>query len=190
MKRVRGGAPNLRVRRPAAEFQGPVDFDELGVSGEYTRKPKFSNLENIANVMFTWVPETNFQNSEQVISALTSLRFKNGKQVVDDTINNWRDVNQVLMDYGWEFFVNYSESCFDEREFLFNQPALDLGRQKIQKEVDTILYERKGTVGIGKCDNCGCKELVQTTMQTRGADEAKTEFRQCVNCGFQWRVGG
>lgn len=168
-------------------FQAPSLSND---PSDYINKKKFSNIDMMVNTMILWVGDK-FDSSEQVINALRPMKFLNGKDVFDDiNYDMWKEVVNMFIIDGYDKTMAYIQVQVDYESFIFNQPAMQPGRDKILQEMNIIMYERKGTVGLGKCANCGCKELVQTTMQTRGADEGKTEFRQCVRCGFQWRVGG
>lgn len=40
------------------------------------------------------------------------------------------------------------------------------------------------------CINCGDKNVFFTTIQTRSADEAATQFYRCLSCGKEWRQRG
>ena len=41
---------------------------------------------------------------------------------------------------------------------------------------------------ITQCPKCGSRKLIETSVQTRSADEAATSFFKCTKCEYKWKV--
>lgn len=41
--------------------------------------------------------------------------------------------------------------------------------------------------GMTQCPKCKSRRVRTNEMQTRGCDESKTQFNQCVECKHQWK---
>jgi len=52
----------------------------------------------------------------------------------------------------------------------------------IDKDKENILPKTKE-----ECENCGNKEAVYWTVQTRAGDEPETKFLRCTKCEHTWR---
>jgi len=53
----------------------------------------------------------------------------------------------------------------------------------INKKIETMPKTEK------ECPSCGHEKAFYYLAQTRGADEAETQFFECVKCAYRWREG-
>lgn len=111
-----------------------------------------------------------------------------GKQVVNmyDRDNIMEIINMLVKD-GFDKTYEYLSGVTAPQDIIWNQPAMDEGRNKIIREISVEQMEEKGTVGAGKCRRCPSTELVFATKQTRSGDEPETVTVRCVKCSCTWR---
>ena len=62
----------------------------------------------------------------------------------------------------------------------------------LEQERITVISEEQAkirTMPMTKveCPKCGNREAYWWMVQTRGADEASTQFFRCTKCGYTWR---
>jgi len=60
---------------------------------------------------------------------------------------------------------------------------------KKEMEVEVIDNDKENILPKTKeeCENCGNKEAVYWTVQTRAGDEPETKFLRCTKCEHTWR---
>lgn len=75
----------------------------------------------------------------------------------------------------------------DPNYILWEQSAMDIGRDQVNRELAVQQTEMEGVKGIGKCRHCGSTEVIYRLKQTRSGDEGLTTFAQCVMCRKGWK---
>jgi DNA-directed RNA polymerase subunit M/transcription elongation factor TFIIS len=83
---------------------------------------------------------------------------------------------------------NYARSI---RLLLKGEKYEDILTQlKMNVQVSEVVVENTDDMvveGMTKCPKCKSRRVRTTEMQTRGCDESKTQFNQCVECKHQWK---
>lgn len=76
-----------------------------------------------------------------------------------------------------------SYSAKDKVKIVSNEKLKEKEKIGIIKDKDTDVFP----VTNATCPKCGNNEAYFWTVQTRGADEAETQFFRCVKCKNTWR---
>lgn len=132
-------------------------------------------------------------------------------KIYEIVLNNFLSQYKIksLANYEWIFqiYVNNIISMIDSTSENYNEEfAEDLKKEKYEilsekyinkkywkkykdledkrKEINTKLEPNSNI----PCKKCGLKTIFNDRKQTRGADEPMTEFYNCLNCGFMWRL--
>lgn len=61
------------------------------------------------------------------------------------------------------------------------EDAFKLHSETVEKKM--IIHD-----GVNKCGKCGSRKVLDTSMQTRSADEAMTHFFKCTICKNSWKT--
>lgn len=180
MRRI-AGQENIKVQRKGNNFEVPVPEinlkqQDFGVNTLIARLEHFKLNGNI----------TGIEDINSFVGILRQSKFQDGSRLFA-TQDMWKEVLDLILTQGIEFTLNYIANAKDYDDYIFNQPCMDIGKHRVNQEVNNILFERKGQTGLGTCPNCGCKELKMVSKQLRSADEGETSIRMCVNCEFELR---
>jgi DNA-directed RNA polymerase subunit M/transcription elongation factor TFIIS len=71
------------------------------------------------------------------------------------------------------------------------QRIKDITNEHFQAErTDAVIADqmKRGTKSEHQCRKCKKFNVSMYAMQTRGADEPMTEFYNCRDCGYGWRI--
>lgn len=174
--RIRG---NVAGKARAVRRQDNFQVDEASAVVEESRK----SVEDIILQSAAMWTEDDTQ-----VSTLFEARYTDGTPVLNEYDRDISlEVLQLIADNGFDATMTIITSAANYEDLIWNQPIMDLAKEKIQLETDMITYEPQGTVGLGTCRRCGGKELVSGTMQLRSGDEGMTEIYKCVKCNFEWK---
>jgi DNA-directed RNA polymerase subunit M/transcription elongation factor TFIIS len=65
-----------------------------------------------------------------------------------------------------------------------------MAKLNINATVSEVIVENTDHLvveGMTQCPKCRSRRVRTNEMQTRGCDESKTQFNQCVECKHQWK---
>lgn len=82
--------------------------------------------------------------------------------------------------------------CDFKKPMTVEEPITRGVRGHLGQESITVISEDQAkirTMPVTKveCPKCGNREAYWWMVQTRGADEASTQFFRCTKCGYTWR---
>ena len=140
---------------------------------------------------------------ETEIDLLKNLKFKDGKTLTEKEIKKIIDTGYVkekkhiieisgLIDIlGIKETIVYLTKCRSENKDFLNMLKSSIifseARRKYFLDLTADMRSTSNmTESIYKCPKCGSKKVKSIVKQTRGADEATTEFNSCV-CGYSWK---
>lgn len=140
---------------------------------------------------------------ENETDLLKNLKFKDGKTLTEKEIKKIIDtgyvkdkkyINEIsgLFDIlGIKETIIYLTKCRNENKDFLNMLKSSIifseARRKYFLDLTADMRSTSNMIeGIYKCPKCGSKKVKSIVKQTRGADEATTEFNSCV-CGYSWK---
>jgi hypothetical protein len=129
-----------------------------------------------------------WKGTEQQVRTLTALTYPDNTPIIHPGRRDvLREIVGMLKTNGYQFTVDFLTGAPSPDYVMWDQPALDSGRDKVARELTIQQTADKGVKGVGKCRYCPSTELVFATKQLRSGDEPATIFARCVMCQKQWR---
>ena len=138
------------------------------------------------SIMSTLAPS--WGGSNQQVQELANLTYSDGTAIITPERRDIiRNVMGMLMSLPYNDVLLFLQSVQSPEDIIWNQPALDVGKDAVLRELTILQTEEVGVKGVGKCRYCPSTELVYATKQLRSGDEPATIFVRCVMCQKQWK---
>ena len=126
--------------------------------------------------------------NEEKIEQLLNLRYDDGSSIIDIKRRDvFLEIIGMLRSEQFEEVIDFLRTTHNPEQVLWNQKSMNVGRNKVLREIEIQQAEEVGVKGVGKCRYCPSTELVFATKQLRSADEPSTIFVTCVMCQKRWR---
>jgi hypothetical protein len=167
----------LKVPLPPVLVGGPVGGVQVPVP--HGQPTGYTLLLELAPV---------WRGTEPQVRILAGLTYLDGSLIITPARKDIvREVVGMLRSDGFDYTVDFLTDAPNPEFVMWDQSALNPGRDKVARELIIQQSEDKGVKGVGKCRYCASTELVFATKQLRSGDEPATIFVRCVMCQKQWR---
>ena len=121
------------------------------------------------------------------IKTLSNMRYIDGTKIID---YKRTDIIMIIIDLVITSGYQYTEAFIKDREnpdeIIWNQPAYDVGRNKIIREIQIYRYVPE-TGTAGKCKYCPSTQVYFAAVRMGGGDEQDKIFFKCARCTKTWR---
>ena len=133
------------------------------ILGKLFNKPK--NIEVIEKAIYNSVVDSNNIEEDYNNSLYEAMEYYNETKSIVDTFR----------------YINNGETVWEHKNF-------DDLKIKQKEHDDFILNPFEVSEGVLECNNCGSKQTISSTKQTRSGDESMTVFAYCVKCNSSWKI--
>lgn len=168
------------------QFSGGVNMKIVPQTGQGAVPTSVTQVKTAPLIMMSLTNLWN-GNSNQV-SSLLSLTYPDNTPIINiDRKDIIIEIISMLIKLGYEETFIFLSNVGSSEDLIWEQKAMDKGRNYVLREVTIHQAEEVGVKGVGRCRYCPSTELTFSMKQMRSADEPMTVFVRCILCQKNWK---